>query len=99
MHVRIQKNAQAIMEALSCPKRFACSSNGFAAILNSRRFLQDYFTCIGSGPECCPHSLHYGYECYCLCPLLNYVARELSQEQDVVNLQAAPRSNMEAGNH
>jgi hypothetical protein len=90
MNDLIQKNAQTIAKTISCPKHFSCSSNGFAIILQSRRYLQDYFTCIGAVPDCCPHSLHYGYECYCMCPLLNYVARELFKERAAFAPKVSP---------
>jgi hypothetical protein len=87
MNEALQNHIRDIMAHLSCPKGFACSINGFAAISQTRPFLEDYFTCTGAKPECCPHSLHYGYFYYCLCPLLNCVAKELLKDRNAFELK------------
>ena len=78
------------MKGFSCPRKFACSSNGFAAISHARRFLGDYFICIGEKPACCPHSLYYGCFYYCLCSLLQCVAKELFKARNASELNPLP---------
>jgi hypothetical protein len=70
-----------IMSELECPKSFQCSRSGYVAVLQSKRFAFDYFTCIEANPLPCPHAIHYGYTWVCLCPLLHYVARKQQKKQ------------------
>ena len=76
-----------IKQTLHCSQGYKCCRNGYEAISQYRRFLGAYFTCTGEKPECCPHSLHYGYFYYCLCPLLNCIAKELFKDRNAFELK------------
>jgi hypothetical protein len=55
-------------------------------ILKAECFAGTFFFCANNNPWACPHSIHFGYSYFCLCPLLNLVATEMFVERNTTGL-------------
>ena len=67
-----QKQIEAIMSNLKCPKDFRCYKQGFEGFPKLRRS-GPLLECLEDNSIDCNFSVHFGGKYYCWCPLINYV--------------------------
>jgi hypothetical protein len=82
---QIKKN----MALIACISSFNCLEHGYEAILKTKRFGRDLFTCIAAEPWRCRHAIHYGYTYFCLCPLFVRIAQDIKKDS-MVELEGLP---------
>ncbi len=70
---------------MECDKNFACVRNEFANVSRTKRFADEFFTCVEKEPWNCSYSQPFGYSYFCTCPLFTYMAKQLHKEDETIN--------------
>ena len=67
-----------IMSEMTCLKDFQCCKTGFEN-LSKIKHSGPVLECLQDNPQSCKFALPFGYTYFCRCPLLNYVAGNLTK--------------------
>ncbi len=78
MEEYVAERAEKIMRGLEFPEKF---KRCFENIFRTKRFANEYFTCVGCSPFACLHSLSFGNLYLCLYPLFTCIADMLFEEE------------------
>ncbi len=67
-----------IMSEMTCPKDFQCRKTGFENLSKTKR-CGPFLECPQEKAQTCEFALSFGYAYFCQCPLLNYVAGNMTK--------------------
>jgi len=76
----IQKQIEDIICKIKCPKDFECYTSGFKKLCRTRDIgLDSFIACLGTDPQECKFSIHFGEVFFCRCPLRICISKNLDK--------------------
>jgi len=78
----LHNSAIETMNPGECPEDFSCRNCGCSNHIKTRFIASGLIICMDDNVWKCPYSLHYGYNYFCQCPLLNLLSDDIHEERN-----------------